>query len=310
MPYLPPELESQIFELAFRSNSRNLDLKTTLCLVARRVQVSLLQTSILDLSCFRPGLVSGISQNSLQIYSIQQCCRIDRIFYELVPIEDENRGRKFLSLIHSNLKPPGFFTLVNTLFLHYSVEGATACDILAVCDRIERLTCWIPSNEDQQELPLLIGRLPLHQLSIKISLFSKIPSSSTCLSVITHIDLVLESHTPPRLSQLLGPLPRLTHLCLSIEIFPVSAEYVETTCSSFPRLQVIIICCNSNILGWLEEDLRCSVEVGSSHRRASRPLGRGNRFYPGLATGVRSVVSCRNDCGAAEKILVGWKRMK
>ncbi|KAJ7364315.1 hypothetical protein DFH08DRAFT_838974 [Mycena albidolilacea] len=228
MPTLPPELESQIFELAFRSNSRNLDLKTTFCLVAQRVQ---------------------------------QCCRIDRIFYELVGIGDENRGRKFLSLIHSNVKPPGLFTLVKTLFLHYSVEGATARDILAVCDRIERLTCWIPSNEDQQELPLLIGRLPLHQLSIKISLFLKIPSSSICLSTITHIDLVLESHTPPQLSQLLAPLPRLTHLCLSIEVFPVSAEYVETACSSFPRLQVVILCCNSNILGWVEEDLRYSVEV-------------------------------------------------
>jgi hypothetical protein len=53
----------------------------------------------------------------------------------------------------------------------------------------------------------------------------------------------------------------LTHLCLSIEVFPVSAEYVETACSSFPRLQVVIISCNSNILDWLEEDLRYSVEV-------------------------------------------------
>jgi hypothetical protein len=163
-------------------------------------------------------------------------------------------------IIHLNVKPPGFFTLVRTLFLHGIVESTTACDILAVCDRIECLTCWIPSNKDQQELPLLIGRLPLHQLSIKTILFSKIPLSSTCLSTLTHIDLVLEWITPPQLSQL-APLPRLTHLCLSIEDFPVSAEHVETACSSFPRLQVVIILCNLDILGWLEEDLRYSVEV-------------------------------------------------
>ncbi|KAJ7858119.1 hypothetical protein B0H14DRAFT_3135553 [Mycena olivaceomarginata] len=63
MPDLPL-MKRQIFELAFRSNSRNLDLKTTLCLVARRVQVW-----------------------------------IDRIFYELVAIENKTAERKFLSLI-------------------------------------------------------------------------------------------------------------------------------------------------------------------------------------------------------------------
>ncbi|KAJ7769025.1 hypothetical protein B0H14DRAFT_2632819 [Mycena olivaceomarginata] len=174
MPELPLELERQILELAFTPNSRDIALKVTLCLVARRVQVW-----------------------------------IDRIFYELVTIRDEDRGKRFLSLIQSNAKPPGFFAVVKTLCLTYSVNGATACGILAACNRVESLACWV--DTDAPQLPLLISQLPLHRLSTRMDHFLRIPFGappSSYLSSLTHIEL--RRWDSSHLSQL-AHLPHLTH---------------------------------------------------------------------------------------------------
>jgi hypothetical protein len=48
---------------------------------------------------------------------------------------------------------------------------------------------------------------------------------------------------------------------------------VETTCSSFPRLQVVIICCNSRILGGAEAHFRYSVEVDHRIVVVADPIG-------------------------------------
>ncbi|KAJ7364316.1 hypothetical protein DFH08DRAFT_838980 [Mycena albidolilacea] len=225
MPELPLELERQIFELAFKPNSRDIALKVTLCLVARRVQVW-----------------------------------IDRIFYELVTISDEDRGKRFLSLIQSNAKPPDFFAVVKTLCLTYAVDDATACGILAACNRVESLACWVET--DAPQLPLLISQLPLHRLSIRMDHFLRIPFGappSSYLSDLTHIEL--RRWDPSHLSQLVH-LPRLTHVCLpSRDYSQIRVGYTETVCSSCPRLQVLIILCDSTIVDWVEATLPLSAKA-------------------------------------------------
>ncbi|KAJ7364310.1 hypothetical protein DFH08DRAFT_838959 [Mycena albidolilacea] len=216
---LPLELECQIFELAFKPNSRNIQLKVTLCLVARRVQVW-----------------------------------IDRIFHGLVAIRDDRGGQRFLSLIRSNSKPADFFRVVKTLSLAYSLDGGTAGNILAVCPNVQSLTCWVASSVASRKLPLLISRLPLQRLSIQVSHFSRIPAtlSETWLSSLTHLDLYVDTRPPPQLSQLLTHLAHLSHICLSSAIVRAAMEYVEMVCSSRPRFQVLIVPCHATLVSWVE----------------------------------------------------------
>ncbi|KAJ7769024.1 hypothetical protein B0H14DRAFT_3509528 [Mycena olivaceomarginata] len=226
MPELPLELERQIFELAFKPNSRDIALKVTLCLVARRVQVW-----------------------------------IDRIFYERVIIDDEDQGKRFLSLIQSNTKPPDFFAVVKTLCLTFFVEGATACGILAACNRVESLACWV--DTDAPQLPLLISQLPLRRLYTHIDHFLRIPfsapQSNNYLSSLTHIEL--NRWDTSHLSQL-AHLPHLTHVCLlKHDHGPLREECIETVCSSCPLLQVLIILCGRMAVGRVEESLPPSAKT-------------------------------------------------
>ncbi|KAJ7769031.1 hypothetical protein B0H14DRAFT_2967985 [Mycena olivaceomarginata] len=215
MPELPLELECQIFELAFKPNSRNIQLKVTLC---------------------------------------PRCTTIDRIFYGLVAIRDDRRGQRFLSLIQSNSKPADFFRVVKTLSLAYSLDGGTAGNILAACPNVESLTCWVASSVASRKLPLLISRLPLQRLSIQVSHFSRIPatSSETWLSSLTHLDLYVDTRPPPQLSQLLTHLAHLSHICLSSAIVRAAMEYVEMVCSSRPHFQVLIVPCHATLVSWVE----------------------------------------------------------
>jgi hypothetical protein len=180
--------------------------------------------------------------------------RIDRIFYELVTIRDEDRGKKFLNLIQSNAKPPDFFAIVKTLCLTYTVDGATACGILTACNRVESLACWV--DTDAPQLPLLISQLPLHRLSTRMDHFLRIPFGappSSYLSSLTHI--VLRHWDSSHLSQL-AHLPRLTHVCLpERDHRPLREGCIETVCSSCPRLQVLIIFCPWTLVGRVEEFL-------------------------------------------------------
>ncbi|KAF7336819.1 hypothetical protein MVEN_02117800 [Mycena venus] len=212
MPELPPELEREIFELAFKPNNRNVALKLTLCLVARRVQFW-----------------------------------IDRLFYEMVTIAHQRNADKFLSIVHSNSKPAGYFTVVKRLCIIYGISGATARDILSACPSVEALGCWVDKNDSSWRDPdsglfLLISRLPLRRLSIEASLFSSIPAtlSSTWPSTLTHLDLFPLGKFPTSELSRLAHLPRLTHVCLHTNR-NVGVGHVAMVCSNSPQLQVLIL---------------------------------------------------------------------
>ncbi|KAJ6539407.1 hypothetical protein B0H19DRAFT_1240149 [Mycena capillaripes] len=208
MPELPSELERDIFELAFRTNRRELRrgvaLKQTLCLVARRVQIW-----------------------------------IDLVYYELVSITNQRGAERFLSLIQSNLKPPGFFAAVKTLCLPSDVTAKIACGILSTCPQIESLACWV-DYKNNTELPLLLCPLPLRRLSIEAKHFSTIPLiPSTWLSGVTHLDLFTWRSFPASDLSKLESLPRLTHVALTIT--KMGSEHVAVVRASCPRLQVLVL---------------------------------------------------------------------
>ncbi|KAJ7769028.1 hypothetical protein B0H14DRAFT_354821 [Mycena olivaceomarginata] len=135
----------------------------------------------------------------------------------------------------------------------YFVDGATACGILAACSSVESLACWV--DTDAPQLPLLISQLPLRRLSTRVDHFLRIPFGappSSYLSGLTHIQL--HHWDSSHLSQL-AHLPRLTHVCLPARDHTRIRGYIETVCSSCPRLQVLIILCPLTLVGRVEESL-------------------------------------------------------
>ncbi|KAF7362241.1 hypothetical protein MVEN_00570300 [Mycena venus] len=167
--------------------------------------------------------------------------RIDRIFYELVTLANDRHAEKFRQLIQSDSKPPGFFTVVKTLCLTYTVPGSTACGILAACKEVRSLACWVDNQSPQ--LPLLVSRLPLRRLSIELEHFSSIPvdPSSLWLSSLTHIDLVPWGDFPAQGLSKLRHFPRLTHVALNPARMSGTPEHIAIVCSSCPCLQVLIL---------------------------------------------------------------------
>ncbi|KAJ7095448.1 hypothetical protein B0H15DRAFT_946839 [Mycena belliarum] len=206
MPDLPPELEREIFELALKSN-HNAASKLALSLVARRVQ-----------------------------------CWVDLAFYEMVTILHESHAAKFVDLIESNLKPPGFFVAVKILCLPYSVTAEQACAILSVCTEVQLLACWVDYN-DALELPPLVGRLPLRRLSVEFRHFLKIPLvPSAWFSDLTHLDLVLWDYAddlPQMDLSALSRLPRVTHVAM--QAFRTGPEHAAVVCASCPNLRVLVM---------------------------------------------------------------------
>ncbi|KAJ7781168.1 hypothetical protein B0H16DRAFT_1497330 [Mycena metata] len=212
MPRLPPELEREIFELAFRSH-RDAALWRTLCLVARRVQ-----------------------------------CWIDLIHYEMVTINDDLHADTFLALIEANTKPLHLFDAVKTLCLPYTVKETSACGILAVCTRVERLACWL-NFKDSPELPVLLSRLPLRQLSLEIIHFCQIPlAPSTWLSDLTHLELVAWKNYDAAALYKLSHLPQLTHVALNFDRDGMGVEHIVAVLSSCPHLQIFVAIVQSDEL--------------------------------------------------------------
>ncbi|KAF8178655.1 hypothetical protein K438DRAFT_1270373 [Mycena galopus ATCC 62051] len=211
MPELPSELEREIFGLAFRSSGRDIRvaLKLTLCLVARRVQFW-----------------------------------IDPLFYALVTLKDELHAGKFLGLIQSNLKSPGFFKAVEALCIPFKVAGATACGILSACTQVRSLACWV-DIQDSLELPLLVSRLPLRRLSIEVGHFSNIPitpSTLPWLSELTHIELVpwWKDYSDQVFSNL-RHLPHLTHVAFDPGQMTDDMDHITMVCSCCSSLQVLAL---------------------------------------------------------------------
>jgi hypothetical protein len=165
--------------------------------------------------------------------------RIDLVFYELASIADDFHAEKFLGLIESNLKPPGFFTAVKTLCLPFTVTGENACGILSACTQVESLACWVDCNYDP-ELPLLITQLPLRRLYIEARHFSSIPlTPSTWLSSLTHISLIAWGDYPASGLSKLAHFPLLTHVALNYT--RMGLEHAAVVCSSCPRLHVLVL---------------------------------------------------------------------
>ncbi|KAJ7132994.1 hypothetical protein C8R46DRAFT_654185 [Mycena filopes] len=223
MPDLPFELEREIFELVFRLDPQNAVLKLTLCMVARRVQTW-----------------------------------IDPIFYGLVTIETDRHAQLFLTLVDSNLKPPGFFSAVKILSLTFYVSAANACRILAACAGIEMLACWVDfiTAPEFPEFITLVKRLPLCRLSLEFAHLSRIlvptaaghGSSAGWLSNLTHLHIVVwprdnSNVTVTERMSTLQFLPHLTHLALDFgeSRWDLGAQYTALVCSVCPSLRVFVV---------------------------------------------------------------------
>ncbi|KAJ7146312.1 hypothetical protein C8R44DRAFT_11848 [Mycena epipterygia] len=229
MSILPFELEREIFELTVRSNHGNAVLKLNLSLVARRVQIWSEKISIFP-------------HTSQTVHR-----RVDLVYYELVTISESIYSSvcadNFLKLIDAK-KPPDFFaTAVKTLCIPYFVPAAEARRILSACTGVEKLAFWVEHFEPQLEPPLFT-QLSLRRLSIAFRQLSDmitatIPSQSSWLSSITHVDLAFRGDV--RTSDLadLSRLPRLSHVAfISSHTSPAHAEVL---CSSCPSLQVLVV---------------------------------------------------------------------
>ncbi|KAJ7721483.1 hypothetical protein B0H16DRAFT_1335246 [Mycena metata] len=212
MPNLPFELEREIFELAFRGDRQNSNLKLAFCMVARRVRVW-----------------------------------IDLIFYAMVTIRDDGRAGRFLSLVDSNLKPPTFFSAVKILYLGAFVSAPKACRILASCPAVELFTFWV-NCDAHPESSNLIGRLPLRRLSLELNHISRLPATpGTWLSSLNHLYIIVWSDDNIlELLLTIRRLPHLTHVAVDFGFAPVSAEHIAVVCSSCPSLRVLVIIADSN----------------------------------------------------------------
>ncbi|KAJ7188966.1 hypothetical protein C8R46DRAFT_1206077 [Mycena filopes] len=214
MPDLPPELEREIFELAFRQDPKNVPLKLTLCSVAHRVQTW-----------------------------------IDLIFYEFVPIEKDHDAQRFLGLIDSNLKPPAFFSAVKILCLTLFVSATNALRILNACPGVEMLACWV-NFRTQPEFPefiTLVKRLPLRRLSLELAHLLRLllptagETSAGWLSNLTHLFIVVWNNNATEQISALRRLPHLTHLAAGLgPPYGLGAQHVALVCSTCPSLRVFV----------------------------------------------------------------------
>ncbi|KAK7061782.1 hypothetical protein R3P38DRAFT_2831499 [Favolaschia claudopus] len=148
----------------------------------------------------------------------------------------------FLNLVQTNSKPVDFFTVVKKLCLTHAVHRDTACGILAACTQVESLACWIDFGT-AVELPFLISKLPLRQLSIGAPNLTKIPRAAPAawLAGLTHVDLIsVAGYTAASISGL-ARLPHLTHVCLDTYHLGGMEENVARVCAECPLLQVLVL---------------------------------------------------------------------
>ncbi|KAJ7185567.1 hypothetical protein C8R46DRAFT_982232 [Mycena filopes] len=214
MPDLPFELEREIFELVFRTDPKNVDLKTTLCSVARRVQTW-----------------------------------IDPLFYEVMTFERDRPAQLFLNLVDSNMKPPAFFSAVKILCLAFYVSATNACRILATCTGIEMLACWVDLSAHPESVTL-IKRLPLRRLSLEITHLTRIlvptaggqGTSAEWLSNLTHLHMVVWDDDPNATEHIstIQRLPHLTHLVLNLGAQALGVQHVASVFSVCPSLRVFV----------------------------------------------------------------------
>ncbi|KAJ7188954.1 hypothetical protein C8R46DRAFT_32815 [Mycena filopes] len=209
MPKLPPELEREIFELAFRQDLKNVPLKITLSMVAHRVQTW-----------------------------------IDLIFYESVPVRNDHYAERFLSLIDTNSKPPA---AVKTLCLTYVVSATNALRILNACPGVEMLACWV-DFKTQPEFPefiTLVKRLPLRRLSLEFAHLSRLlpmpgETSAGWLSTLTHLYIVVWENSTTEEVSTLRRLPHLTHFAFHLGYEGLDAQHLALVCSICPSLRVVL----------------------------------------------------------------------
>ncbi|KAJ7608816.1 hypothetical protein FB45DRAFT_945989, partial [Roridomyces roridus] len=205
--FLPPELEREIFELAYRCNPMDgLNLK----LVAQRVRVW-----------------------------------IDILVYETVKLTTNNGATKFLEAARQ--KDPVFFTAVKKLSLTYDVSPTQAVEIVSLCPAVEQLACWVRQNDSPQlpllirQLPLCCLSIERKHFAniLAASALEYLPWIN-----LTHLELVIwnkdedELRFTQQLVQELRKLPRLTHIAFPICAQPVRVDLIT---SGLPNLAVVIL---------------------------------------------------------------------
>ncbi|KAJ7750273.1 hypothetical protein B0H16DRAFT_1550140 [Mycena metata] len=205
---LPSELEREIVEAVVRANYKNATVKLNLSLVAQRFHFW-----------------------------------VDQVFYESVTIANHQEASKFLKLV--DMKPAGFFaTFVKALTIYNdSTNSETpASAILAVCTGVQLLKCWL---WEVSILPAHLDQLLLRRLSMPLNLVVKSINTTepAWLLTLTHLDVAVDVHEEDpdasSLADILRRLPRLTNLAL--HFWADRLHHAAATCTSFPRLRVLVI---------------------------------------------------------------------
>ncbi|KAF7365745.1 hypothetical protein MVEN_00448300 [Mycena venus] len=196
-PTLPPELESQIFEIYALSRPRSIP---RLMLVAKRVKewMEPLLYRTMAVGSERP--IAGFPSYSGDIV--------------MATIRD---------------KPPSFFfsavrNLATMNFNTYDVEA-----VLAACSGVENL--WLPGLKEAW-MPL-IAALPLKRLCTDCyPILRALPPTHQVFSRLTHLeleDLITDPEDCNALATPLSSLPRLTHLSFSLSgLIPLCPRMLES----------------------------------------------------------------------------------
>ncbi|KAJ7157159.1 hypothetical protein C8R46DRAFT_1225766 [Mycena filopes] len=208
VPPLPPELEQDIFEIAVRSSPRDSRVKLNLSLVARHVQ-----------------------------------SWVDREFYKSLEVSGASAD-KFLRLVE--LKPAGFFattvkTLVLTNFPVYLTE-AQAIGILSICTGVQYLAFWCLEFPGRNPA---VAQLPLRRLFMPLSHIQRNVEGSAatppCLSTVTHLNMSFLHPVDVSDLEVLGRLPRLTHVALHVSaVLPPHTMVVIASCAALQALVIIL----------------------------------------------------------------------
>ncbi|KAJ7150181.1 hypothetical protein C8R46DRAFT_498307 [Mycena filopes] len=204
MPLLPIELQREIFEMAIRTSYKDAVVKLNLSLVAHHVHFW-----------------------------------VDQVFYESVEISNSAEVAPFFKLVNS--KPAGFFTTaVKALSLYY-ISEPDLDRVLAICPRIQLLSCAL-----LLPLPPRLNSLPLRRLCLDMpkSLAEIMNTGSAAepawCSTLTHLDLgftrlPFDMQMVPMLSR----LPGLTNFALHTLL--TNRPLANAVCTSCPNLRVLVL---------------------------------------------------------------------
>ncbi|KIJ64246.1 hypothetical protein HYDPIDRAFT_112207 [Hydnomerulius pinastri MD-312] len=207
-PFLPPELEREIFLLTARSYR---GVSTRLMLVASRVKVW-----------------------------------IETFVYKTVVLRGPGHAFRFMYVL-ANRSPEFAKTHVKALCIRPQIPHSLIIQLLTVCSGLESLALWVPSqSETPTELVSLLSSLPLALLSLNLTAIispshpKPVLQNHPVFENLTHLDVV--NHWALWTSSLgIERLPHVTHMAFRFWSRGSVNAALSLILRESPALQVLIL---------------------------------------------------------------------